>query len=1013
MRKHLFFLAFISLSLNMNSYSQLVGTSAFLQGNFLEVGVASTGAFGACSPPATYHPFGVGTNLGEVYDDGHDGWTVGAPPYIGDYTYPGTPFEGWEMQVNGVRAQAMQGATGTGYSAPCPGVYWGTMTGAITGYNNIGGKATADWAGSFGGLNITQETRVDVNASWVVITTKIYNPTAAAIPGIYYLRSTDPDNEQTRSGSFTTTNTVIYQNDPRHRVLVNSVGTTYPQAYLGLGTRDCRAKCFWYSSWPIQPTVDLATVYASGTGIGTSGTAVGSTTTNDWGFGLVYDLGTLNAGDSTSLSYAYTFNGDTGIDSAFPDPVLLMNNNVAEMVLDSSINGHLDTFDACTLPVGVDTLPMHILYGDEKVWAFGKWKWMPATALSATTGVSVVVDLKAVPGNITYTVSGSDTNQAGYACNKAVFIFTVHSCHKALSNTPCLGDTLKLQMVGDSVGATYFWYRKPSGFTSTSRAPYIYPATFADTGYYYVIKTIGGISDTDSTNAVIYPWPTMNVTTNIPLCGSPLLTSLQLGITPGTPGEVFSWTGPHGFTSSSEFPLISSFTYADTGWYVVNAIDAHGCKNVGSVFVYPGVFPDFSYVRYPGCLSDSVEFTNLSVNASGYSWSFGDGSAFGTTFNATHTYEPPHNIKHVVLRLHNTRCDTSVAYDVDLTHTVHADFKPVPDTICTGQSIVFNDSSTSSYVVSRLLAGYLWNFADGGPSDATGTPPAHPYPDAGLYPVKLIVTDSIGCVDSVTKAVYVLGLHLQMRPDTTLCVSQPLALHSTITVFPNIALNYVYSWSPADHLDSPNVKMPYYTGLGLTTYTLTVSVDPYGCPVSDTMRIHSVLGVPLSNVTPNSSIPYGGSIHLNADSEVYYNWIPNNGSLNNPNINNPVATPLTTTTYTVYGFDVNGCLDSAFVTIFVDSSMDESIPSAFTPNGDGLNDVFRPVGVKYQRMVDFRIFNRFGQQVFYSNSYKNGWDGTWNGVPQDLGTYYYTITVARPGGDGDNVIYKGDITLIR
>jgi gliding motility-associated-like protein len=152
---------------------------------------------------------------------------------------------------------------------------------------------------------------------------------------------------------------------------------------------------------------------------------------------------------------------------------------------------------------------------------------------------------------------------------------------------------------------------------------------------------------------------------------------------------------------------------------------------------------------------------------------------------------------------------------------------------------------------------------------------------------------------------------------------------------------------------------------------------------------------------------------MNADNEIIYWWKPDNGTLDNTNINNPIAKPTATTQYTVYGYDDNGCLDSAFVNIIVDSSMVESIPSAFTPNGDGLNDVFKPIGMKYRQLVDFRVFNRWGEQVFYSNNAKNGWDGTYKGEPQEMSVYYYTVTVARPGGDGENVVYKGEVTLIR
>jgi gliding motility-associated-like protein len=309
------------------------------------------------------------------------------------------------------------------------------------------------------------------------------------------------------------------------------------------------------------------------------------------------------------------------------------------------------------------------------------------------------------------------------------------------------------------------------------------------------------------------------------------------------------------------------------------------------------------------------------------------------------------------------------------------------------------------------LASNVWNFGDGG-SDITYEP-SHTYTVPGAYPVTVVVTDSIGCEDSISKTVYVLQLNITSFNDTTLCISMPLPLTNVLTVIPDITLSYLFQWSPGTNLSDSTVQIPTYSGLGLTTYTLTASVNPYGCPVTDTIRIFSVLGKVLANVTPSTTITLGSSIQLNADSEVYYWWKPNDGSLNNPNINDPIATPTESTLYTVYGYDVNGCLDSAYVDILVDSSMDEGLPEAFTPNGDGLNDFFKPIGQKFQRLVDFRIYNRWGQQVFYSNNFNQGWDGTFNGVPQEMGVYFYSITVARPGGDGTNIVYKGEVTLIR
>src|ERR1035437_8517677 len=106
MRNRLLLVA-VLLIFTKGSFAQIVGTDVFLQGHWIEVGVDKMGAFGTCTSPMTYHahpccglvPFTAGTNLDVVYDWGHDGWSVGSPAEMGDYTIPGYPQEGWGIQV--------------------------------------------------------------------------------------------------------------------------------------------------------------------------------------------------------------------------------------------------------------------------------------------------------------------------------------------------------------------------------------------------------------------------------------------------------------------------------------------------------------------------------------------------------------------------------------------------------------------------------------------------------------------------------------------------------------------------------------------------------------------------------------------------------------------------------------------------------------------------------------------------------------------------------------------------
>ena len=284
--------------------------------------------------------------------------------------------------------------------------------------------------------------------------------------------------------------------------------------------------------------------------------------------------------------------------------------------------------------------------------------------------------------------------------------------------------------------------------------------------------------------------------------------------------------------------------------------------------------------------------------------------------------------------------------------------------------------------------------------------------DTGTY-TNIQVTNAVtGCVSNIVGPITLYDPPTPPAPVIT--ASQPLCLYQTLFLTAaDAAGTGVYTWTGPNGYTStsqdPTIVAANYADTGVYSVIFT----QYNCVSTAVATDVTIVPPPqLTNVTINQTIPYGGTVHLNADNAYHYMWTPDNGTLNNTNINDPIATPLVTTTYTVYGMSLYGCLDSATVTITVDDSLNGSIPNAFSPNNDGLNDVFRPIGAKFQRLVDFRIYNRWGQQIFYSNSIDKGWDGTFNGVPQDVGEYYYVIIASQPATD-ENQTYKGDVILIR
>lgn len=209
-----------------------------------------------------------------------------------------------------------------------------------------------------------------------------------------------------------------------------------------------------------------------------------------------------------------------------------------------------------------------------------------------------------------------------------------------------------------------------------------------------------------------------------------------------------------------------------------------------------------------------------------------------------------------------------------------------------------------------------------------------------------------------------------------------------------------------------NPSIPYVTAKAQGVYSLAYTWR--GCTSLATAEIKLQPVVELKDVTADRYVVnFGDSVQLHASGAVYYNWTPRNGTIRNPYIPDPYVRPREAiTVYTVNGMNEWGCHDSEAVTIQVIFDEEETIPNAFTPNGDGLNDVFRIGKMKYKKLIDFTIYDRWGQEVYHNPwDPDHGWDGTYNGVAQDIGTYYYSITIES--ASGKLRYYKGDVTLIR
>lgn len=591
-------------------HAQMVGTNVFLKGNYVEIGMVRNGAFGANGIPAGYHQHEfagsgpTGSFLAEVYDIGHDGWTTGTPMYMGDYTYVGSPFEGWELQVNGLRSQAFQNTTGSISGSL-------GLTGANTGYAVTADGVSGYWSGTTpAGLQVEMETSVRTNASCVVMKVKLRNTSSVTMPNVYYLRSCDPDVDQTwPGGGFSTTNTIVYQNDAEHRVLVRASGTI-AGASMSLGTKDARAKVLSYSSWPLSIITDLASVYAP--------TAVaGSTSGGDMAIALIFNLGSIPAGDSVMFSYAYIFDGAAGLDSAFTSPC-------SGMPFAGTVNAN--TAVACA----TTTVTLNATAASYSGGLALQWQSSPDssswTDIAGATTVSYIFTGLAATAfyrcKVQCISSGLHSFSPGKKITYSVVCPCFHSAGTVMPNTTsaCATTGIVLNNTGytASSGVALQWQSSPDSTTWTDIAgatavPYSFGGLSATT-YYRLRATCTGTGTevfsagvklifTPACVCISAPPPTV-ATASTTYCSSCFLT---LGLTglPSLGGYAFQWerslNGTSGWTSMAGATTVS-YTYSpDEAYY-------YRCKitcSAGGISYSSSVFVGYAY----RIIADSVSGT--------------------------------------------------------------------------------------------------------------------------------------------------------------------------------------------------------------------------------------------------------------------------------------------------------------------------------------------------------------------------------------------------------------------
>ncbi len=324
--------------------------------------------------------------------------------------------------------------------------------------------------------------------------------------------------------------------------------------------------------------------------------------------------------------------------------------------------------------------------------------------------------------------------------------------------------------------------------------------------------------------------------------------------------------------------------------------------------------------------------------------------------------------------------------------------------VCLNDPTPFLDSS---YTQVGNLTSWQWDFGNGNSSQQN---PNHVFDTSGIHFVQLIVTSNNGCFDTIIKPVTVYHLPEADFGSTGICRNEPTFLYDSSTVNGSTITNWWWNLGNGQTSTSQNPSYSYGTS---GTYNVQLIVQSaQGCLDTINKNI-TVYPEPVADyIADRYSMKIGEYVNFTDKSYtniIAWNWDFGDGTGNATN-QNPSYFYQNSGKYpvTLIVMDNNGCTDTTVQDFIV--FMPPLVPSGFSPNGSGQNDVLYVLGGPFIEF-QFDIYNNWGELIFMSNEQSTGWDGTKNGIEQPMGVYIYQVRAVTE----DEVVHtlEGDVTLLR
>jgi PKD repeat protein len=572
------------------------------------------------------------------------------------------------------------------------------------------------------------------------------------------------------------------------------------------------------------------------------------------------------------------------------------------------------------------------------------YAWTPATGLSDPAINNPVATPAATT---TYTLTVTDANGCIDTDDVEVTVNPLPPADAGADVAVCTGSSTTL---GASGGTQYSWSPATDLSNPNIANPVCTPA--AAITYTVTVTDNNGCVATDDVDVTINPVPVADAGTDASICQN-ASTTLN-----GAGGVSYLWSPATGLDDATlQNPSASPQV---TTTYTVTATDANGCTATDDVdvTVTPSE-PVDAGLDDSACSGDPV---SLTATGNGVSFSWSPATGLSSTNTASTTATLTSTVQYTVTMTDANGCTSSDDVTVTINPIPVAAFSAAE--VCNGEPTVFLNQST---VASGTIASYAWDFGDSNTSTLTSPSNTYALPDD--YTVTLVIVSDAGCTHTTTQTVTVHPLPVVDFEAVPVegCIPLEVQFNDLSTIASGTNVSWLWTIEGVGPINEQTTTQTF-SNAGLYDATLTVTSDE-GCVTtltqSNLVTVHPNPVAQFYALPERTEILYPEITFYDLSTGAPTDWSWDFGGTGNSTEQSPVYNFPDTGTFTVLLEVSNqyGCTDTVSHTVVITPSFTIYVPSAFTPDGDGVNDIFLPKGIGW-RDYELRIYSRSGNQVF-------------------------------------------------